>query len=229
MAPHARNRLGAAIALAILLLLAAPTITIAAAASNCPPGAGGTCTRPGVLAASLSEEEAEEEAEELEAEELEEEGLEAEEAEPAEEEAEEAEWEGEEELEEGEEEARRSPQVGGNAKRRRSSRQHTAARISKLSLTRRTRTALRRRHLTASSIAFSFRLDMRSKVHVTLTRNVHSRSHVRVRTVRSLSTTGKKGTDHAQLRGHAHLTPGRYRLTLTPARGRSRSISFRVR
>jgi hypothetical protein len=187
----------------LCVMLCATTTSPAAAAgrprSFCSPQHG--CARTAVLART-SDSEAEEPEEELQ------EG--AEETATAEVEAEEA---------EGGEDA--SPTTGSDSA--------NSVAISHLELTARATAALARRLPTASAIAFSFTLSANSDVHVTIVRQTSSGGHKQWATLPdSLRLSLTQGHVARSLKGRNHLSPGRYRLTVKPTGGRSRSIYLSV-
>jgi hypothetical protein len=102
--------------------------------------------------------------------------------------------------------------------------------ISQLKLTSRATSALTQRQPSASSICFSFTLSAPASLHVVIVRQTSTGGHKRW-TVLPDSLTLSVGQGHANrsLKGHNHLQAGRYRLTLKPAGGHSRSIYLSVR
>ncbi len=190
--------------LCLCVMLCAQTTSPAAAAgqprSFCSPQH--SCTRTAVLA-HTSDSEAEGPEEELQ------EG--AEEAATAEVEAEEAEGgEG------------TSPASGSDSA--------DSVAVSHLELTARATAALARRLPTASAVAFSFTLSATADVHVTIVRQTSTGGHKHWDTLPdSLMLSLAQGHVARSLKGRNHLSPGRYRLTLKPTGGRSRSIYLSVR
>lgn len=189
--------------LCLCAMLGATTTSPAAAAkqspSVCPAQHG--CARTAVLAhTSDSEaEEAEEEPQEAE-----------EEAATAEVEAEEAE--GGEDI---------SPTTDSNGA--------DSASVSNLKLTPRAAAALTRRLPTASTVAFSFTLSVRANVHVTIVRQTSTGGHKHWATLPdSLTLSLAQGQVARSLKGRNHLSAGRYRLTVKPVGGHSRSIYLSV-
>jgi hypothetical protein len=80
-----------------------------------------------------------------------------------------------------------------------------------------------------SQIAFAFTLNMAARVRATLTKLVLVHGHDRwVPVPGTLTFTAAKGRGQRQLTNRDALTPGRYRLTLTPAGGAARTITFHV-
>jgi hypothetical protein len=102
-------------------------------------------------------------------------------------------------------------------------------RISALTLTANARAALSHRAPALTQLAFSCTSSRPAKVHVTLSIRIHSAGHTRWRTFpTSLTFNAVKGFNRRRLHGSGNLAPGTYRLTLTPAGGRARSITIRV-
>lgn len=101
--------------------------------------------------------------------------------------------------------------------------------LSALSLTRHATIALNRRQLKLFQAGFTFRLSDAAAVRVTLAKRVRVRGHMRWKVVsRPFTILARRGNDSGRLRGHQALTPGHYRLTLTPLHGHARSIVFRI-
>ncbi len=103
-------------------------------------------------------------------------------------------------------------------------------RLTALALTAPALTALSRHRATARSIAFAFAINVASKVHVTLMHRV--RLHGRTRWVavgRAATVSAAAGRNVRRLSGSTRLVRGVYRLTLTPASGAARSITFTIR
>jgi hypothetical protein len=97
--------------------------------------------------------------------------------------------------------------------------------LSQLRLTANATTALAHHHPLASAIGFSFTLSAATEVRVTLVRQTSEHGHTDwVVLPDSLSLHAKQGRVSHDLTGHNRLSPGRYRLTLKPADGRSRAI-----
>jgi hypothetical protein len=105
-----------------------------------------------------------------------------------------------------------------------------AAVLSRLRLTAQATVALERRHPSASTIAFSFTLSAPTKVRVTLLEQTGSPGRTHWATLPDSLTVGaNRGRVSDSLAGHNHLAPGRYRLTVKPSGGRSRSIYLSAR
>ena len=102
--------------------------------------------------------------------------------------------------------------------------------LSAPALTRSASTALHHRgSASVSRVAFAFTLNVSARVHVTLAKRLVAHGHRRWRTLPdSLSLAGAQGRDSAHLRARGRLSPGRYRLTLTPLHGRARSLTFQI-
>ena len=125
------------------------------------------------------------------------------------------------EAEEGEEGEDTSPATG-------SERANSVA-VSHLELTAWATAALARRLPTASAVAFSFTLSASADVRVTIVRQMSTGGHKHWATLPdSLTLSLTRGHVARSLKGHNHLSPGRYRLTVKPADGHSRSIYLSV-
>jgi hypothetical protein len=102
--------------------------------------------------------------------------------------------------------------------------------LSKLELTAQATAALDHHHPSASAIVFSFTLSAPSKVRVTLVRQTVSHDQKRWTALPdSLTVNASLGRVSCRLSGHNHLSPGRYRLTVRPLAGNSRSIYLSAR
>ena len=105
-----------------------------------------------------------------------------------------------------------------------------AAVLSRLSLTHNAIIALRRAHPVASQMGFAFTITAAARVHVTLAKLIRVRGRTRWQLLSdSLTLTAARGRNSRRLRGRNTLGAGRYRLTLAPAHGTARSLSFQVR
>jgi hypothetical protein len=80
-----------------------------------------------------------------------------------------------------------------------------------------------------SSVGFAFTLSAAERVRATLAKYVRVHGHMRWVITGSLTIAAAKGHNGRHLRGRHALTPGRYRLTLTPQHGSARSITFQIR
>ncbi len=101
--------------------------------------------------------------------------------------------------------------------------------LSALNLTIRALVALNSPRPSASRVAFSFWLTSPAKVTVNLSRQVRLHHRLRWVTVSPTATMAAiGGRNGARLSGHRTLSPGLYRLTLTPLHGRARSILFHI-
>jgi hypothetical protein len=89
--------------------------------------------------------------------------------------------------------------------------------------------ALRRGKPRVSRIAFAFTLNVAARVRVSLAKQVTVHGRVRWQTLPySRTLAGAAGRNSAHLSARGALAPGRYRLTLAPALGASRSLAFGV-
>jgi len=81
------------------------------------------------------------------------------------------------------------------------------------------------------TVEFSFRMSIHDSVRgsLALQRTVHGHAvWITLPKAKALEIAAHSGNNYARMPAHGKLTPGIYRLTLTPARGVSRSIVFRV-
>jgi hypothetical protein len=102
--------------------------------------------------------------------------------------------------------------------------------LSALRLTANALTALRHGSPHVGQLAFSFRLSRATTVRVMLAVQIGSAAHRRWRRLpAALAFAAIKGLNGRRLHGSRGLAPGLYRLTLTPAGGRARSIAIRIR
>ncbi len=100
--------------------------------------------------------------------------------------------------------------------------------VSSLVLTPVSVVALDRRP-TTGKVAFSFVTNMPAKLHVTLWRRVRVHHRLRWVAIGSARTiSASPGRNLARLTGGTRLTPGAYRLTLTPAGTAARSVVFHI-
>jgi hypothetical protein len=101
--------------------------------------------------------------------------------------------------------------------------------LSALTITRRAIVALDTARPQIARVAFAFTLNAAARVRATLARWTHVKGHWRWKTLPVARTlAAKRGHNSAHLTSHGTLAPGRYRLTLTPAGGRARSIVFQI-
>jgi hypothetical protein len=99
--------------------------------------------------------------------------------------------------------------------------------LTDLTLTLRAIEALDRSRPAISSVAFAFTLSASARVRVTLARPLHVRGRPRwAREPGSFTYAAPRGRDRLHLKGRLGLAPGRYRLTLAPAHGSARSLTF---
>lgn len=78
-----------------------------------------------------------------------------------------------------------------------------------------------------SQVAFAFTLNVAAHVRVTLAKLVVGHGHKRWQTLPcTLTVTAAKGRNRDHLSARGRLTPGRYRLTLTPAHGDAQTLTF---
>jgi hypothetical protein len=102
--------------------------------------------------------------------------------------------------------------------------------LSALRLTRRAIAALGRRHPRISSLGFSFALSAPARVRVTISKRVQAHGQTRWIVIsKPVTILARGGIEAHLLSGRRVLTPGHYRLTLTPASGTARSIAFQIR
>jgi hypothetical protein len=101
--------------------------------------------------------------------------------------------------------------------------------LSALALTRTATAALSRPRLNASRLAFAFTLNTPARVRVTLAKQIKVHGHTHWLTLPdTLTIAAAKGRDNAHLSARATLAPGRYRLTLIPAHGTARTLTFQI-
>jgi len=105
----------------------------------------------------------------------------------------------------------------------------TTSVLSALALTRRAIIALNRVRPRVSQVGFAYTLSAATRIRVTLAKRVRIRGRTRWKLIsRPLATFAVGGRESRQLSGRGALTPGRYQLTLTPARGAAQSIFFQI-
>jgi len=89
--------------------------------------------------------------------------------------------------------------------------------------------ALNRARPRVSEVGFAFTLSAAARVRVALAKLLEAHGRKRWQTLPyAITLAGARGRDRARLSAHSTLTPGRYRLTLTPAHGTARSIVFQI-
>jgi hypothetical protein len=101
--------------------------------------------------------------------------------------------------------------------------------LSALTLTRSAIAALNRARPRISRVSFTFALNVAARVRVTLAKRVRVRGRTQwkpVSPVLTLRASPGRVRDH--LSGRSVLSGGRYRLTLSPARGNAASIVFQI-
>jgi Subtilase family len=101
--------------------------------------------------------------------------------------------------------------------------------VSSLTLTRSAIVALNRNRPKVSQLGFAFTISTIAQVHVTLARRIRVRKrglwHVLPNSLTIIAITGP---NRQALRGHSVLPTGDYELTLTPAHGSARSLTFQI-
>jgi hypothetical protein len=101
--------------------------------------------------------------------------------------------------------------------------------ISALALTRRALIALARARPRASRVGFTFLLSSPAQVSVSFARWTRARRSARWRRAApAMALSAAQGRTSAHLSGHGGLSPGLYRITITPAAGAPASISFHI-
>jgi len=92
--------------------------------------------------------------------------------------------------------------------------------------------ALRHGRARVSRVAFAFTLNVAARVRATLAKQVITTARAHARRWQTLPCTrvlaAARGRDRARLSAPGTLAPGRYRLTLVPARGVGRALTFTV-
>jgi hypothetical protein len=89
--------------------------------------------------------------------------------------------------------------------------------------------ALNRARPKVSSVHFAFTISAAVRVRATLAKLVRVLRHNRWELIPgALTFSATKGRNRSSLTSHRALTPGRYRLTLTPERGAARTLTFKV-
>lgn len=101
--------------------------------------------------------------------------------------------------------------------------------VSHLELTARATAALARRLPSASAVAFSFTLSASANVHVAIVKQTGAGEHKHwIALPDSLTLPLGAGHVARSLKGHNHLSAGRYRLSVRPTGGHPRSIYLSV-
>ncbi len=101
--------------------------------------------------------------------------------------------------------------------------------LTSLALTPTALLALNRARPRVSSVHFIFTLSAAARIRAKLAKLVRVRGHNRWEPVPgALTFTARKGRNRRSLIGRSALTPGRYRLTLTPVHGIARTLVFQV-
>jgi hypothetical protein len=102
-------------------------------------------------------------------------------------------------------------------------------RLSAFALTPNALIALHRVRPRISSVGFIFTLSAAARVRATLAKQLNAHGRRRWQTLPySLTSAATRGRNRRHLNSRNPLTPGRYRLTLTPQHGGARSITFQV-
>jgi hypothetical protein len=105
----------------------------------------------------------------------------------------------------------------------------TTIKLSALALTPNALLSLRSVKPKIRAVGFAFTLSADARVHATLAKRVRVHRHTRwVTFAGSLTIAAAKGRNRRHLNNHDALSPGRYRLTLTPQSGAARSIVFQI-
>jgi hypothetical protein len=119
--------------------------------------------------------------------------------------------------------------AGGGASAKSAQAPAPAPRVMLLALTHRALMAMRAATPPADRVTFAFKISAGAKVHAQLAKRVRVKGRWRWSTLPfSVSFSARKGRSSASLRAHRKLLAGLYRLTLSIARGDSRSIVFAV-
>jgi hypothetical protein len=99
--------------------------------------------------------------------------------------------------------------------------------LSQLALTRSAIAALNRARPQAARLAFTFKLSAPTRVRVTLAKEIRVHGRIRWQALPvEVTIAAVKGRSSGHLSAQIALAPGRYRLTLAPARGVARSLIF---
>lgn len=101
--------------------------------------------------------------------------------------------------------------------------------ISAIGLTLKAVIALNRVRPRVSQLSFLFTSSAAVRVHATLAKRISKHGHTRWRGLpASVTLNCVRGRNTAKLRGHGVLSPGRYRLTVSPLNGVARSMVFSI-
>jgi Subtilase family len=101
--------------------------------------------------------------------------------------------------------------------------------LSALSLTVNAIVALNNSHPKISQIGFAFTINATTTVRLTLAKRVHVHHRSHWKTLgRSTSASAFPGRNTWRLGGRGRLSPGRYRITLTPTYAASKSLTFLI-
>jgi hypothetical protein len=89
--------------------------------------------------------------------------------------------------------------------------------------------ALNRARPKVSEVGFAFTLSAAAHVRVAVAKLLEAHGRKRWQTLPyALTLAGARGRDRERLSAHGVLTPGSYRMTLTPEHGSARSITFQI-
>lgn len=102
--------------------------------------------------------------------------------------------------------------------------------LTRLALTTKALIALKTGRPSIVALGFSFTLNLAARVHVALAKRLTTHGHASWKAAaHSLAIAATIGINRCHLGGHGLLSPGVYRLTLSPVRGAARSIVFTIR
>ena len=120
--------------------------------------------------------------------------------------------------------------VGGGKASEKEGSSTLTIKLSAFALTPRALLALNRVQPKVSAVGFAFTLSAATRIHATLAKRVRVRGRNQWERLPadSLAFTAAKGRNHGRLANRGGLTPGRYRLTLTPQHGSARSLIFQI-
>jgi hypothetical protein len=120
--------------------------------------------------------------------------------------------------------------VGGGKASEKEGSSTLTIKLSAFALTPRALLALNRVQPKVSAVGFAFTLSAATRIHATLAKRVRVRGRNQWERLPadSLAFTAAKGGNHGRLANRGGLTPGRYRLTLTPQHGSARSLIFQI-